>query len=263
MAVRPVATIEECAREPDFAALDRAALEAMARAGRDVHEVERVLARTGDNVVGEIIKGAETFYEWNHYPDGDVYDAETGSQFFYHAHPADLRAGEHGHFHAFLRPAGMPDGVRPAEVADLAMPEDENDALSHLIGISMDSYGAPVCLFTTNRWVTGEIWYDGADVVRMLDRFEIGHARPSWPVNRWIGAMIRLFRPQIELLLAERDATVAAWDAEHAYPRNALASGAGDVATSVFEDRELEVTSFKAISVARQVARIDEALAGR
>ena len=73
--------------------------------------------------------------------------------------------------------------------------------------------------------------------------------------------MVRLYRPQIEVLLAERDATVAAWGAKHAYPRNALPSGGGDLATSVYEDRELEVTSYKMISVDAQIAAIDEALA--
>ena len=48
-------------------------------------------------------------YDGQTYHAGDVYDAETHAQFFYHAHPAEQRrSGEHGHFHCFLRPRGMP-----------------------------------------------------------------------------------------------------------------------------------------------------------
>ena len=90
----------------------------MLRAGERVRECYRVLAKTDDNIVGELLKGAGTFYEWNHYPDGDVYDHDNHAQFYYHAHSAEERPGEHGHFHAFLRPKGMPAGVRPAPVPD-------------------------------------------------------------------------------------------------------------------------------------------------
>jgi hypothetical protein len=69
----------------------------------------------------------------------------------------------------------------------------------------MDAYGWPIGLFTTNRWVTNQTWYSAADTIRMLDRFLIDHAYPSWPVNRWISAMFRLFRPQIVELLERRD----------------------------------------------------------
>ena len=251
MAVEPAA-VEEALFQIRFRELSREALERMAAAGQEVMEIRRRLARTGDNIVGELIKGEDTFYEWNHYPDGDVYDAETGSQFFYHAHPADVRFGEHGHFHTFLRPAGMAPDMNPAAVPDLALPEGPNDALSHLIGISMDRYGEPICLFTTNRWVTGEVWYDGADVVRMLNRFAVGHTQPSWPVNRWITAMLRLFRPQIAALVAARDDAVAAWKV-----RRASRMGRH----SVYEDRALEITSYRRIAVEDQIRAVEGALA--
>ncbi|HSR70967.1 MAG TPA: hypothetical protein VLL72_01180, partial [Kiloniellales bacterium] len=81
----------------------------MAEAGRAVVEAHRVLARTGDNVVGELLRDHDTFYEWDHYPPGDVYDRESHAQYYYHAHPPEQRfPGEHGHFHTFLRPKGMP-----------------------------------------------------------------------------------------------------------------------------------------------------------
>jgi hypothetical protein len=233
----------------DFGLLSRGELQAMAEAAREVVKCQRVLTKTGDNIVAEVLRGAGTFYEWRHYPQGDVYDAEFHAQYYYHAHSEEERVtGEHGHFHTFLRPLGMPPGITPAPVPDPKVSAGENDALSHLVGISMDRAGLPIRLFTTNRWVTGETWYEAADVVRMLDCFVIDHARPSWPANRWITALMRLFRPQIVELLHARDAEIQRCLAE-----------APDV--NVFENRDLEVTSEMRVSVEDQIARIELALA--
>ena len=61
--------------DPDnIATLARQRLETMRDAGDRVLECLRVLKLTDDNIVGELIKNEATFYEWNHYPDGDVYD---------------------------------------------------------------------------------------------------------------------------------------------------------------------------------------------
>jgi hypothetical protein len=232
---------------PDLRRLPRARLETMREAGAEALECMRVLANTGGNLVGELLRGVDTFYEWNHYPDGDVYDPASHGQYYYHAHPQELRSGEHGHFHTFMRGPGMPMDARPAPLADLVVPESPKDALSHLVAISMDAHGVPIRLFTTNRWVTGEIWYAAADVQAMLDRFEIDHAQPSWPVNRWIGAMLVLFRPQIRALIEARDEAVAAWAADRP-------------GCNVFEDRGLEIASWADISMDDQMAAVAAAL---
>ena len=235
--------------EPDFRALPRERLERMEAAGAEVLECHRVLRKTNDNIVGEILRDQGTFFQWQHYPKGDVFDAESNAQYYYHAHPAGERKPEHGHFHTFLRPEGMPSGIKPADVPHEDMPKGPNDKLSHLIAISMDRPGYPVRLFTTNRWVTGEVWYRAQDVCAMLDRFVIDHTRPSWPTNRWITGMVQLFRPQIESLLAARDEAVESWQAKHPD-------------TDVFEDRALEVTSDFEISVETQIRQIRQALNG-
>ncbi|MCG8508429.1 MAG: hypothetical protein MI741_04305, partial [Rhodospirillales bacterium] len=231
----------------DFSAQTRGQLEAMVEAGHRIRECVRVLNKTKDNVVAEVLRHQGEFYEWDHYPKGDVYDWESHSQYYYHAHPIELRGGEHGHFHTFLRPKGMPEGVKPANVADFEAPAEANDALSHLVAFSMDGQGTPIRMFTTNRWVTGETWYTAEDVIQMLDRFEMDLAYPSWPVNIWISSMMRLFRPQIELLLRQRDQSVERWEAEHP-------------GSNVYEDRELEITSMENISVDRQIAETEKAL---
>lgn len=230
-------------RKIDLARLPASRLKDMEAAADEVIECCRALAHTGGNLVGELLRDVETFFEWDHYPDGDVFDHQSHSQFYYHAHPQGERGNEHGHFHTFLRPAGMPARVKPALVPDFEPPEDASDALSHLIAVSMDEFGVPIRLFTVNRWVTGEVWYTAADVRAMLDCFAIDHAQPSWPVNRWISAMIRLYRPQIGALLDARDAAVEAWSA--AYPDR-----------NVFEDRDLDMTSMLDIDIDDHIARI-------
>ena len=225
----------------------REGLEAMLAAGEEILECYRVLRKTGDNVVGEVLRDQGTFYEWNHYPKGDVYDGETHAQYFYHAHPTELRGGEHGHFHTFLRAKGMPPGAAPVPYdGDTEWPAGD-DALSHLVGIAMDSKGYPTGLFTANRWVTGETWYPAENVIAMLAHFDIDHAKPSWPVNRWITAMLKLFRPQIIDLIGQRDAAVETWRRKH--PDR-----------DVYEDRELELTSQLAISVDKQISKVRSAL---
>lgn len=235
------------APDPLLADLTTGELDQMLEAGAEVVNCQRVLAKTGDTVVGELLRERDGFFEWQHYPAGDVYDPEFHAQYYYHAHPADERVeGEHGHFHTFLRPLGMPPGCSPLPVPDLARPKDPNDALSHLIGISMDRHGRPIRLFTTNRWVTGETWYTADDVIAMLDHFVIDHARPSWATNRWITAMLRLFRPQIAELLRQRDEAIG--------DRRASRPDA-----NVFEDRDLEVASERPISVPAQIDSIEQA----
>ncbi|MFQ5985641.1 MAG: hypothetical protein ACE5LL_09050 [Alphaproteobacteria bacterium] len=228
--------------------LPRQRLEAMLEAGQEILECYRVLRKTGDNVVGEVLRDQGTFYHWNHYPAGDVYDHETHAQYYYHAHPGGQRGDEHGHFHTFLRFKGMPrETLAVPYDGEVEWPSGEN-ALSHLVALSMNRQGYPIGLFTTNRWVTGEAWYKAEDVCALVERFEIDHARPSWPVNRWITAMLRLFQPHIHELVHERDAAVEAWRRKH--PNQ-----------DVFEDRELEITSSRNVSVEKQIARVRKALA--
>lgn len=231
----------------DLAALSESQLAGMLVAGEKVLECARVLGNTGDNIVGELLHDVETFYEWNHYPEGDVFDPRSNAQYYYHAHPKEERPGEHGHFHTFLRPKGMPPGIAPAPLPDFEPPKGENDALSHLIAISCDKQGVPSKLFTTNRWVTGEIWYSAEDVCRMVNYFVIDHVRPSWAVNLWLSNLLILFRPQIRTLIMGRDEAVEAWAEKHP-------------SDSVYEDRELEVTTECEISVPDQITAIREEL---
>ena len=223
-------------------------LRRMLAAGREIWNIHRLLAKTGDNVVGEVLRGNGTFFEWDHYPPGDVYDAETHAQYYYHAHPEDQRfPGEHGHFHTFLRPQGMPAHIKPLPVPNSPLTKVGNDAISHIVAISMDTKGFPICLFTVNRWVTGETWYAAPDVIEMLENFEIDHARPSWPANRWVSAMLVLFEQEVVELIKARDQAVEAWRRHHNPP-------------DVFEDRDLEVTSLLDVSIEGKISELEAQL---
>lgn len=239
---RRIARFAAAVEPPKLERLARAELLRMAEAGREMLEIDRILAKSGDNVVGELLRGEDTFYEWDHYPAGDVYDEESGAQYYYHAHAADERFdGEHGHFHTFVRPKRPPsrEGGRPG-----------SDLLCHLIAVSMNAEGKPFRLFTVNRWVTGESWYPAAEALRELDRFAVELARPSWPTNRWIGACLSLFRPQVTVLIEARDRVLESW--RRRYPGR-----------DVLEDRQLEITSVMDVSVGRQVGAVQTALAAR
>lgn len=228
---------------PPEAATSAEEVERVLDAAAEVVDCMRVLAKSGSNVVAEVLAGHD-FIQYVHYPPEDVYDPETHSQFYFHAHPPGRgRHDDYGHFHTFLRPKGMPPGVHPAALPGNPPPEGDNAALSHLIAISMDRWGRPVRLFTTNRWVTAETWYEAADVVAMLDRFQMDLARPSWPLNRWITALVALYRHPIAALILERDRVVAEWRRNH--------PGA-----DVFEDRGLEVTSALDIDLDHTLAEV-------
>ncbi len=228
--------------QPDLAALPRAELDAMRAAGAEARRCMTALNRVGYNLVGEVLKGQGQFVKLTHYPKGDVYDGESHSQYYYHAH----RDGEHGHFHCFLRAKGMPDGVAPVPDADSRDWPRGDQALAHLVAISMDRFGTPIGLFTTNQWVTAETWYAAPDMLRMLDRFSVEHAFPSWPTNLWLTAMFRLFRPQIAALITARD--------------DAFATHAAQCTGDPYADRAFETISECAIDIDAQIAAIDAAL---
>lgn len=99
----------------------------------------------------------------------------------------------------------------------------------------MDAWGFPTGIFCTNRWVTDETWYLAEQVIAMLDRFAIDHAFPNWCVNRWLSAMLRLYRPHIEALIHQRDTALAEWQMLHP-------------GIDIFEDRTLEITGYLPIS---------------
>jgi len=194
--------------------------------------------------------------EWRHYPAQEVYDPLTHVQYFFHRHPTpgpEPRSAEYGHFHLFLRGEAIPADAAPLLFAETAvanapvppqsapLKRGNRDELCHLIAIAVTKDGAPVRLFTTNRWVTGETWYRADDVICMLDRVRFAAPGPVL-LNRWIVALVRLFRPEIAVLLRQRDKTIVDW--RWRWPRS-----------NALEDARLETTSSFSIDLpARLIA---------
>ena len=217
-------------RLPVLTSLAPARLELMAAAGEEMAAAERALARQGFNVVGRLLRDEGPFYAWDHYPAGDVYDPEHGAQYFYHAHGAAERPeGEHGHFHSFVRPSAT-------------------GKLHHLVAVAVGHASRPIRLFTVNSWVTEDSWIAAPATIRLLDRFILEGGRPSRWVNRWLAALLRLFRPEIEHLLHERDAALTAWQARHK-------------GQDPFTARDLEILSELPVSAAAQRDAVTRALA--
>jgi len=149
--------------------VSRAEIEQMTSAAAVIHDCRRELVARDANLLSEVTAGTAAIAEWRHYPEGEAYDPKSHSQYFFHAHVGTGRpAAEQGHFHTFLRAEGMPIGIAPLLLPELAVADvpalppqapplkrGTRDEVSHLIAIAIDLRGEPIRLFTTNRWVTG------------------------------------------------------------------------------------------------------------
>jgi hypothetical protein len=223
-----------------------------------IRECRRTLAARGSSVVREAVGRAARIEDWRHYPEGDGYDPVSHAQYFFHRHPTPDEPAEYGHFHLFLRAAGMQAGTQPLLLPERAIAKEylstppqaapskrgACDEVSHLVAIAIDDRGEPVRLFTTNRWVTGETWYRADDVIRMLDDFTLELAEPDGVLNAWITALVGLYQPEIAMLLRERDKAVMD-------PRRQRRR------IDVFEDPKFEITSSLAIDLDQRLAAVD------
>jgi len=238
-----------------------------AEAAAVLRECRAALAERGSTVIREAIGDgpadtAGDIVAWRHYPEGEVYDPATHAQYFYHRHAGSARTCpaepvEHGHFHLFLRGEGVPAGITPLVLPEIAVADAPvvpqsaplkrggRDEVCHLVAIAVDRRGEPVQLFTTNRWVTGETWYRADDVIGMLNRFRLISESPASLLNRWIGALVCLFRPEIAAVLRQRDKTIV----ERRFRWR----------THVFEDPRLEITSSLDINLEARLAAVDAA----
>ena len=104
--------------------------------------------------------------EWGHYPSDDAYDADSGYRWYYHAHPDAQRGDEHGHFHVFARAATA--------------------GYTHLVGLSVSAAGLPLRAFTTNPWVTNEVYAPAGRVLRRLQQFSMRKPAALVLVHRWL-----------------------------------------------------------------------------
>ena len=184
----------------------RAATDAEVARGQDaarcsVSAFADVTAASG-SLLQDWIQGREVL-EFEHHPPDDVVDRRSGSQFYYHAH----RDGdqEHGHLHLFWHATST--GRRRYLRTDRA--RWVRTAPTHLLAISLDAHGLPTALFTVNRWVTEGHWFDADTTMSFVARFSMDEIEGHETSCRWLTGFVRLYRPVIESLLAQRDERLA------------------------------------------------------
>lgn len=185
--------------------------EELSRAAQEALFCERILAKSGENILHGTLADTAWVEAWTHYPQNDVFDPNSGAQWYYHCHVPAADGIEHGHFHCFLRPEGSDGPVH------------------HLIAVGVNAHGKLHRLFTVNQWVVGDSWLDAEKTIALLPRFDVQLAKPSYLVNRWLTAIVRLYETEIAELIRERDRVLA----KHMLPAGIAAR----------EDRNLEVTS--------------------
>ncbi len=170
--------------------------------------------------------------EWHQYGSSDS-DADTGGvHYFYHSHPArSTPSSEHGHFHLFARLPGAAEAER----------------LVHLLAIGVDAHGMPGRLFTTNRWVTGGGWITANKAIAIAEKLGATSAQLNDPVERWLCAQLGVFMPQVEALLEHRDRRIEV----------------GPRGSSVLEDRRTYILSQCRVSLAAQIASVEQAVASQ
>ena len=158
-------------------------------AAQELANIQMRYADTGRTLNEAALGGARDFMEWQHYPNNDLADEQSGYEFYYHAHSADeMPREEHGHFHVIKR---------------------ESNTFHHLIAIALNQRGLPVRLFTTNQWVTGEEMAESKLAIKSLEEFRMVVKGRMAPVAKWVGALIQLFAVEIDELILGRDQKIA------------------------------------------------------
>lgn len=151
---------------------------------------------------------------WKHYPEKDARDAKTKSRWYYHVHaPGSRDKDEHGHFHLFLHRTQLPEGLEPKVWPPQG--EDCKAHVTHIIGLSIDTVGIPRAWFTVNRFVTNEFLFPADVMIEHLPDFNVDQTKEDDLVNRFVTAMVALYREEIAELLRERDVRHAELFAEH------------------------------------------------
>jgi hypothetical protein len=205
-----------------------------ASAGQRLLDTYAALAGREEHLLAGLLQG-DMPRQWQHYPEDDAIDRDSGYQWFYHSHSPEDRpdAAEHGHFHLFARrPLWSRRLHSRAERAFSALTGHPGKHVNtrHLLAIGMDAKGLPVSLFTANSWVTGDLMLSASGTERLLAdmRLHTGHAA----IDTVLECVVALCRDEIRSVLAARDASLSA-----------------SVSRSVLEDSRLEVLSCQAIAL--------------
>ncbi|MDP1602242.1 MAG: hypothetical protein Q8M03_03170 [Legionella sp.] len=199
---------------------------------------QQMMGKNGKNILHYTLQKKRQFIRMSHYPKGDRIDYTTGAQYFYHCHRENVESMEHGHFHCFMRYKNIPRRITPTLPAD----SQNQSPMTHLVAISMNQFGQPIRLFTVNRWVSSDIWYDAKHAPFFIKRYKMTlNDCPHWQIlDSWVEGVIHLFAPQIEWLQRARDTNIAQQKIDN--PDK-----------NVYENREIEELSEISINLNTQI----------
>ncbi|MEO0699858.1 MAG: hypothetical protein AAFY81_09100, partial [Pseudomonadota bacterium] len=145
-------------------------------------------------------------------------------------------------FHLFLHRTQLPEGLEPKVWPPQG--EDAKAHVTHLIGLSINTLGIPRAWFATNRYITNEFLYPADVMIEHLPAFNVDDTKEDDLVNRFVTAMVALYREEIADLLRERDARHAELVAEHGEAAYEKASGV-DVLAQIPIDLDAKISALE------------------
>ena len=182
-----------------------------AKAASELLDVYTRLAQQGEHLLGRLLAGTQPT-AWERLPADDAIDASGRYRWFYHSHaPEDRPAGsEHGHIHLFAQRAlwePLPETASARAFNELCGKPSSDAGTRHLVAIGIDAKGLPISLFVVNAWVTGDLMLDAQATSQLLGNvaLDTGYAE----IDRMIEAITRLCAEDIDVLLRQRDETLA------------------------------------------------------
>src|ERR1035437_3391017 len=154
------------------------------------------LAQRGVHLFEDLLRG-QMPRQWNHYPQGDAIDQESGFHWFYHSHSPEDRPGasEHGHIHLFARRKLWVRRLRSTCDIEFAKWTGEPAATEntrHLLTIGFDAKGIATTLFTVNSWVTGDRMLSAGLTSELLSAMKLNTSNEA--VDTVIESLVGLYR---------------------------------------------------------------------
>lgn len=202
---------------------------------KDFWDLDRQLKFDGINIIDELLKNSNYSIdnlpsnENIHFPNEDVFDEQSGSQYFLHRHGSDLEK-DSLHIHFFQR-------WRPVE---LNLPIGET-VTTHLAALDLDIAGNPLGWFTVNQWVVGDYWQPAEETINLFKNWRISRAVEgrgdlvNTKCNDWLAHCMNLYLSNVIFkLLNDRDCALDAM-----VDRNPN--------VNVLDNREVEVFGYQSI----------------
>jgi len=179
------------------------AFELSTTAAESIYQCLLEMGQRHTNPVLEVLAQPDRIEQGVKYPPGRLRFGDGPLRAYYHVHTEPyLRPGEHGHFHLFVATTSLESETR----------------WCHVAGLSMNHQGQPVRWFAVNNWVTGGTWLDAdtlwVDIMAALTVDPAGYSL----LERWLAGMLGLYLSELQQLLQERDAALAAESAGQPLP---------------------------------------------